>query len=236
MSDKTIYRVASRHRPYSQLGNAMMRDKRLSFEARGVLCFILSYPDNWEFNIDWIKREQGIGRDRVRRIINELIACGYCGRERGRNNNGTLGSYAYVFTDEPEVKAQDVVGPRPEKASVAKPAKKRTTDGKPVTGEPATAKPPSIRKNDLPKKITNPPSGERSGSENSELDERRGAPARLASYVSEEALDRVRQVAPGWDRQALLRRFLEWPGSREARDMDRAFLGWVKSFTKGKRP
>jgi hypothetical protein len=33
-SDQTIFRVASRHKPYAMLGNAMLRDKRLSFEAR----------------------------------------------------------------------------------------------------------------------------------------------------------------------------------------------------------
>jgi hypothetical protein len=61
-------------------------------------------------------------------------------------------------------------------------------------------------------------------------------PAVLNRFVSEAALDAVRTVARGWDRQALLRRFLAWPGSKEARDMDAAFLGWVKSFTKGRAP
>lgn len=52
--------------------------------------------------------------------------------------------------------------------------------------------------------------------------------------VSDQALDAVRGIAPGWDRQMLRRKFLDWPESRNAIDMDKAFLGWVRKFTKGK--
>lgn len=82
---RTIFRVANRHKPYAQLGNAMLRDSRLSFEARGVLAFILTYPSNWQFGLAWLCRNQGIGRDRARRIIKEHVAVGYCQRGRGRN-------------------------------------------------------------------------------------------------------------------------------------------------------
>jgi hypothetical protein len=66
--DRTIFRVANRHKPYAQLGNGMLRDSRLSFEARGVLAFILSFPSNWHFGLAWLCRDQGIGRDKARRI------------------------------------------------------------------------------------------------------------------------------------------------------------------------
>jgi len=61
-------------------------------------------------------------------------------------------------------------------------------------------------------------------------------PAESYRFVSEAALDRVRAIAPGWDRQFLLRAFLAWDGSKTARNMDAAFVGWVPKFTKGKRP
>lgn len=54
--------------------------------------------------------------------------------------------------------------------------------------------------------------------------------------VSDWALDQVRKIAPGWDRQDLLRRFLAWPGSSAANDIDAAFLGWVRRVTHGRRP
>lgn len=63
---------------------------------------------------------------------------------------------------------------------------------------------------------------------------KRSTPAQLPRFVSEDALDKVRKIAPNWDRQMLLKKFLEWSGSASARDMDAAFLGWAKKFTKGK--
>jgi hypothetical protein len=71
---------------------------------------------------------------------------------------------------------------------------------------------------------------------NSDLDDQKRRPAVLHRFVSQDALDQVRTIASGWDRQMLLRKFLDWPCSRTAENMDAAFLGWVKSFTKGKPP
>jgi uncharacterized protein YdaU (DUF1376 family) len=59
-------------------------------------------------------------------------------------------------------------------------------------------------------------------------------PAQIHRFVSEEALDKVKTIAPSWDRQMLLKKFLEWPKSKNAHDLDAAFLGWVSKFTKGK--
>lgn len=62
-------------------------------------------------------------------------------------------------------------------------------------------------------------------------------PAPVVRFITEEALDRVRTLAPGWDRQFLLARYREWTsGKPEPDNPDAAFLGWVKRFTKGKRP
>jgi len=48
-------------------------------------------------------------------------------------------------------------------------------------------------------------------------------------------LDQMRELAPSWDRQALLVRYREWvKGKVPARNPHGAFLGWVKRFTKGK--
>jgi hypothetical protein len=66
------------------------------------------------------------------------------------------------------------------------------------------------------------------------LDDRKRRPAQAPRFVSEAALDKVKSIAPGWDRQMLLRKFLDWEGSKNAQHMDAAFLGWAKRFTKGK--
>jgi hypothetical protein len=65
------------------------------------------------------------------------------------------------------------------------------------------------------------------------------APAAPAAprYITEDALDQVRTIAPGWDRQWLLAKYKDWrAGKPEPQDPDKAFLGWVRKFTKGKPP
>jgi hypothetical protein len=227
---QTIFRVANRQKPYSQLGNAMIRDGRLSWEARAVLAFILSFPSDWEFSLAWFCRETNTGRDKARRVVRELEAAGYCARERNRKPDGTLGAFAYVFTDEPSDIQVDRA-PATEKASVVhvdEPAPENTTVGSPVTGQPALAKASVDKERDLTNKITKDRSPEK------REDDFGPRPAVTARFVTEEALDRVRSLAPGWDRQFLLRKFMDWEGSRTAANLDAAFLGWVKSFTKGR--
>jgi hypothetical protein len=61
--------------------------------------------------------------------------------------------------------------------------------------------------------------------------------AALPAYVTEDALDRIRSVAPGWDRQHLLLTWQNWQRGKPApKNYDAAFLGWAKKFTKGKPP
>lgn len=65
------------------------------------------------------------------------------------------------------------------------------------------------------------------------------APAASAAprYITEDALDQVRTLAPGWDRQWLLAKYKDWrTGKPDPQDPNKAFLGWVRKFTKGKPP
>jgi hypothetical protein len=53
--------------------------------------------------------------------------------------------------------------------------------------------------------------------------------------ISTEAFEAARSLAPGWDRYALESLYLDWARTKDAaRSEDARFLGWVKSYTKGK--
>lgn len=55
--------------------------------------------------------------------------------------------------------------------------------------------------------------------------------------ISLDALERVRTVAPRWDRYALEQRYIAWAGDKEpARNEDARFLKWAANYTKGKPP
>ena len=52
-----------------------------------------------------------------------------------------------------------------------------------------------------------------------------------------EAIERVPELAPRWDKYFLESTYQNWAKDKEpARNEDARFLGWVKSFTKGKPP
>lgn len=82
-----IIRV-EKEREYFAVSNKVFNDERLSWEARGVLGYFLSKPDNWNPNaVDLWKRGPG-GRDKARRIMKELEKFGYLERKRTKNDKG----------------------------------------------------------------------------------------------------------------------------------------------------
>jgi hypothetical protein len=60
-------------------------------------------------------------------------------------------------------------------------------------------------------------------------------PSKRAIRISTDAFDRIHDIAPGWDRYALESLYLGWAADKDpARSEDARFLGWVRSYTKGK--
>lgn len=113
MKPKTIFRAASRTVPYTQIARTMLQDSTLSMEARGLLCFVLSLPDNWTFHLNWLCKDQKIGRDRAQRLVRELLANGYCVRHQDRLPDGRMGPFEYWFSDDPAM-IVDGASPQPE--------------------------------------------------------------------------------------------------------------------------
>jgi len=102
MSDKqpTIIRSPkSKDDPYARIHRLTLRDKALSWEARGVLGYLLSMADNWKINVKDL--QQQCGRDRVYKIINELIHHRYLIRVETRDDNGKITGYEYQLYERP---------------------------------------------------------------------------------------------------------------------------------------
>jgi len=73
---------------FTVLSNDVIRDERLSWEARGILHLLLSMPDNWTAQPTWIADQGPSGIHLVRRCLKELEAHGYLTREKVRGENG----------------------------------------------------------------------------------------------------------------------------------------------------
>ncbi|HCJ70840.1 helix-turn-helix domain-containing protein [Agrobacterium pusense] len=99
MSEATIRRGV-RNARYSTIPNHVLEDTRLSMDARWLLCYLLSKPDNWTVVIGDIIKRGGCGRDKARKMIAELVETGYMERDQTRDE-GRFSASSFAVFDEP---------------------------------------------------------------------------------------------------------------------------------------
>lgn len=88
---------------YTIVANRLAEDARLSFEAVGMMTYLLSRPDDWQVHTAQLCGRGGCGRDKARKIISELIEARYIVREQVRSEDGRrIEGVAYVVYDEPQ--------------------------------------------------------------------------------------------------------------------------------------
>lgn len=83
---------------FTQIPNAWLRDKRLSFKARGLLALLLSHSEGWSLSIGHLVTENLEGKDAIRSAIQELELCGYLVRSQV-NENGRFGESVWMTKD-----------------------------------------------------------------------------------------------------------------------------------------
>lgn len=72
----SIIRI-KKEREYVSISNTVLQDKRLSWEARGVMAYLLSKPDGWQCrNYDLVKQSPA-GKHVIQRVLKELQEYGY---------------------------------------------------------------------------------------------------------------------------------------------------------------
>jgi hypothetical protein len=101
--------------PYKQVLRATFDGSGLSFEARGVLAYILMKPDDWTLHVKDIMREGSIGRDKAYSILKELIEAGYAQRIDERDEHGKFDSTTIVVHERPHTEKPYTDNPDTEK-------------------------------------------------------------------------------------------------------------------------
>lgn len=105
--DRSILKKKKKNN-YTSISNGFLQDNSLSFEARGLGASLLSRPDDWEINVNALMAEGNIGRDKVRKIINELIQAGYMYRSKNRTS-GKFAKNILFISDEKDYLFEEVV-------------------------------------------------------------------------------------------------------------------------------
>ena len=102
MDDTAIIRRRVRSN-FTTLNNELIRDRRISWKALGILVFVLSLPDNWQLRLSHLSKEKevGSGRDATRAGLKELQQAGYLCIQRERGECGKFVRTTWLVTDRP---------------------------------------------------------------------------------------------------------------------------------------
>lgn len=73
--------IHDKEHPFVEVSRLTAQDTSISYEALGLLTYLLSQPDNWDVVISNLAR-QHCGRDKAYRLLNELKDAGYIRHER----------------------------------------------------------------------------------------------------------------------------------------------------------
>ena len=96
-----VFRV-ERTQNYTVMSNYHLRDKTISFKAKGLLSLMLSLPEEWDYTLQglaYINREQ---IDAIRQAVHELERAGYIVRTRERDSRGRLRGAEYTIYEQPQ--------------------------------------------------------------------------------------------------------------------------------------
>ena len=102
------------------MSNIGLQDASLSLKAKGLLAYMLTMPDDWDFYETELINHFPDGLSALREAVKELIERGYIDRKRIRNTNGTLGKSIWTLYDLPkkpritslnDLEAEDSVNP-----------------------------------------------------------------------------------------------------------------------------
>ena len=70
----------SSDQPFTVIANQALQDENLSFEAIGLLAFMLSLPADWKYSRDWLmKQKPGFNEKTFQKCLKELKDKGYLG-------------------------------------------------------------------------------------------------------------------------------------------------------------
>ena len=86
---------------FTTIPNEVIRDPNLGLPAKGLLTLMLSYPDDWAYNLKHLATVSASGTHATRSAFQELERAGYVTRSMTRSASGTITGYEYIVRDEP---------------------------------------------------------------------------------------------------------------------------------------
>ncbi|MCL2773854.1 MAG: helix-turn-helix domain-containing protein, partial [Oscillospiraceae bacterium] len=86
---------------FTIMSNCHFKDKRLSLKSMGLLCFMLSLPESWNYSLAGLETILKDGRDSINSAIHDLEKYGYLKRETLRDSKGRYIDVEYTIYEIP---------------------------------------------------------------------------------------------------------------------------------------
>ena len=93
------------NKKYTCIHNDTLRDNNLSLAARGLHHLLLSYPDDWEINVNHLHSICQEGVNKIRKLLKELEQAGYLQRFQGKDSSGKFSKGICNIYELPQGKA-----------------------------------------------------------------------------------------------------------------------------------
>lgn len=94
-----VFRV-QKTKNYTVMSNYHLKDKNLSYKAKGMLSYMLSLPDDWDYSLNGLCSVSKEGIKSIKTIIAELKENKYLEIREGRNSKGNF-EYEYLIYERP---------------------------------------------------------------------------------------------------------------------------------------
>jgi len=124
---------------FTILPNHVLQNSQLTWEARGMLAYLVSLPENWQVHVTELSVRSPAAYSKNKRIIAELVAAGHIVKSQKRDSAGKFLDWIFDVFDEPQIRiAECVVLPHSDNPNPGNQHLQRTQQIKnPSTKQPA---------------------------------------------------------------------------------------------------
>ena len=106
-------------RDFTIMSNHHLKNRTLSLKAKGLLSYMLSLPEDWNYTIGGLTVVCMEGRDAIREAVKELERQGYVVRTRVRDEQGRLRNAEYTIYEVPQSAQDKPASENPEQGKAA---------------------------------------------------------------------------------------------------------------------
>lgn len=113
---------------YTVMSNYHLREKDMSFKAKGLMSVMLSLPEDWDYSVAGLATLASDGKDSVISALKELEKFGYLVRSQIVDEKGRFVQVAYNIYEEPQQVSPYAENPNTENPNTEKPTQLNTKE------------------------------------------------------------------------------------------------------------